>query len=232
MPRLSRIVLPGHPHHVTQRARAGRRIFTCEADYRLYLRILAAEARRFGLRVLAYCLLPDRVHLVAVPRDEAALANAVGRTHALYAREVNRDTRRLRSWEPRFQSCALGGDLLTDAICHVERQAVRARVVRCPWRYPWSSAAAHVGLGDPAELLDLKPLKWWIGKRWKEYLGDGIEPETELHLHRHTRRGWPLASEDELRDWERRPHRRLRPLPVGRPRKPPPRRRDRRIPFW
>jgi putative transposase len=232
MPRLHRIVAPGNPHLVAHRARAGRRLFGCEDDYRLYLGLLAAEAARLGLKVLAYALLPDRVHLLVVPRDSAALAKGIGRTHALYARAANRSARRPRAWQPRFQSCALGPEFLPEAICHVETAPVRGRLVRCPWRWPWSSAAAHVGLGGPAGLLDLTPLKWWLGKRWKEHLREGNLPETELELARHTERGWPLAPKDRLRDWERWLRRRLRPLPVGRPPKPPPRRRERRIPFW
>ncbi|HUT36033.1 MAG TPA: transposase [Planctomycetota bacterium] len=224
-------MVPGNPHLVAHRARAARRLFTCEADYRLYLVLLASEARRFRTEILAYALLPDHVHLIVVPADERALATAVGRAHALYARAVNRAARRPRAWAPRFESCPLGKELLPDAICHVETRPVRARLVRCPWRWPWSSAAAHVGLGDPAGLLDLKPLKWWIGKRWKEWLRDGIEPRTELRFLRHTRRGWPVAPEDRLRDWERWLRRPLRPRPVGRPRKPPPVRQP-PIPFW
>jgi len=221
MPRLARIVIPGLPHHVAQRANPGQQLFFTDRDRRVYLELLAAQSKRFGLRVAAYCLMPDHVHLVAIPPTGGALARAVGRTHALYARHLNRQQpRRVRCWPRRFRSCALGDRYLTVAACHIERNPVRAGMVRAPWRYRWSSAAAHIGLAKEAGLLDLAALhRHCTPHLWKHTLRKGVLQDDVAALRRHTRRGWPLVSDQVLSDLEARLGRRLRPLPVGRPRK-------------
>ena len=81
MPRLARIVVPGVPHHVTQRGNNRQDVFFVDDDRRAYLQLLAQQAERFELRVLGYCLMTNHVHLVVIPEHEASLAKAVGRTH-------------------------------------------------------------------------------------------------------------------------------------------------------
>jgi len=68
--RLPRIVLPGMPHHVTQRGNRREQTFFEEGDYALYLDLLADAASRAGVDIWSYCLMPNYVHIVAVPRDE------------------------------------------------------------------------------------------------------------------------------------------------------------------
>ena len=45
MSRLARMVLPGIPHHVTQRGNRREQTFFEDGDYALYLDLLAAEFR-------------------------------------------------------------------------------------------------------------------------------------------------------------------------------------------
>ena len=59
MPRMSRFVAPGYPHHVTQRGVRSIRIFDGEDDRRLYLALMREQCDRFGVRFLAWCLMPN-----------------------------------------------------------------------------------------------------------------------------------------------------------------------------
>jgi putative transposase len=54
---MARIVVPGLPHHVTQRGNRRDRIFFEESDYALYRDLLAAACRKADVAVLS--LLPD-----------------------------------------------------------------------------------------------------------------------------------------------------------------------------
>ncbi|NLX15192.1 MAG: hypothetical protein GXY44_16310 [Phycisphaerales bacterium] len=81
MPRVSRIVLPGRPHHVTQRGNNRQDVFFVDDDRRVYLGLLKPQAERFGLEIMGYCLMSNHVHLVAIPAGAESLAKAVGRTH-------------------------------------------------------------------------------------------------------------------------------------------------------
>jgi putative transposase len=221
MPRVSRIVLPGLPHHITQRGNNRQDVFFVADDYRAYLALLREQKERFGLEVVGYCLMSNHVDLVAVPSSATSLAKAIGRTHFRYTQYVNRlHGRSGHLWQNRFYSCALDEGHTEAALRYVERNPVRAGMVQKAWRYEWSSAAAHVTGRDRSGLLDLDA--WherWDAGAWREVLQ---EPEDEAALGRlreSTARGWPLGSDSFLSKLERVLGRRVRPLPVGRPRK-------------
>ena len=89
MSRIARVVVEGVPYHVTQRGNGRRQVFFCDEDYKLYLDLIRLNAARYPLQIWAYCLMPNHVHFVAVPKHPAALAKTFGRTHADYARYSN-----------------------------------------------------------------------------------------------------------------------------------------------
>jgi len=221
MPRLARVVIPGCAHHITQRGNNRQDVFFADDDRRAYLELLREQAERFGLSVEGYCLMVNHVHLIAAPRRSGSLAKAIGRTNWLYARYVNRlHGRSGHLWQNRFYSCALDEGHYWSAMCYVERNPVRARLVRVPWRYRWSSAGAHCGQGDGAGLLDLGGWPERLGGLdWKEALGQGLDEREAAALHRSTMTGRPLGSDSFISKLEARLGRRVRALPVGRPRK-------------
>ena len=106
-------------------------------------------------------------------------------------------------------------------MAYVEQNPVRARMVRCPWRYRWSSAASHCGHAkDRSELLDLATWKEGIsGEDWKGALTETLDEQVLATVRLNTHRGRPLGSDSFLSKIEALVGRRLRPLPVGRPRK-------------
>lgn len=84
MARMARLVVPGQPHHVTQRGNRRQQTFFSDADYLAYLTLLQAACARHEVAIWAYCLMPNHVHLVAVPARAEALADALGgRIHAI-----------------------------------------------------------------------------------------------------------------------------------------------------
>ena len=223
MPRVARIVIPGCPHHVTQRGNNQQDVFFVDQDRRAYLQILQRQSQRFDLEVLGWCLMTNHVHLVATPRREDSLAKAIGRTDFIYTQYVNSlHGRSGHLWQNRFHSCALDEGHFWRALAYVERNPVRAKLVRRPWRYPWSSAAAHCGEADPSSLLNLA--KWQqmvkaVSGDWRAALGRPDDDERIQALRHSTLRGRPLGSDRFISKLERALGRRLRPLPIGRPRK-------------
>jgi putative transposase len=67
MARLTRVVVPGLPHHVTQRGNRRQTTFFTDEDYAAYLALVAEWCGRWGVAAWAYCLMPNHVHLIAVP---------------------------------------------------------------------------------------------------------------------------------------------------------------------
>ena len=224
MPRVARIVAPACPHHVTQRGNNQQDVFFVDDDYRLYLDILKRQCELYGMSVLGYCLMTNHVHLIGVPHEEQSLAKAVGRTNWLYAQAINRlHGRSGHLWQSRFYSCVMDDDHTWAALAYVERNPVRAGVVRRAWNYTWSSAAAHCGKRDRAKLLDLAEWQSRLeGRSWQETLAAHANAELLGRLRLHTHRGRPLGSDSFISKLERAVGRRLRPLHVGRPRKTEP----------
>ncbi|MBS3733943.1 MAG: transposase [Phycisphaerae bacterium] len=218
MPRVARVVIPGCPHHVTQRGNNRQDVFFVDDDRRVYLDVLRVQCQRFGLAIDAYCLMTNHVHLVATPGDADALARAVGRTHWRYTQYVNEvHGRSGHLWQNRFYSCPLDDEHFWTAVAYVERNPARAKVVRTAWQYPWSSAAAHVIGSDATGLLDLAA---WAERLppdgdWRDALQqDGDDADK---LRRATVTGRPLASDRFISKLETRLGRRLRTRPRGRP---------------
>ena len=81
MPRIARAVVSGLPHHVTQRGNRRMATFFCDEDYQAYLSLLMTWCGRYGVRILAYCLMPNHVHLIVVPDGEEGLCRGIGETH-------------------------------------------------------------------------------------------------------------------------------------------------------
>ena len=137
MPRRARVVIPGVPHHVTQRGNNRQPVFDSPDDRRRYLELLGRHAERCGARLLAYCLMTNHVHLIAVPDRETSLAQALGRTHSEYALALNRAQGRSgHIWQNRYFSCALSASHLWSAVRYVELNPVRAGLATAAWEWP------------------------------------------------------------------------------------------------
>jgi putative transposase len=225
---MARAVVAGIPHHVTQRGNRREDVFFADADYRRYLALLGEYSSARGLRVLAYCLMSNHLHLVVVPAEAYTLAAVLKPVHLRYAQHVNW-TRGIggRLWQGRFFSCPMDEAHTLAAVRYIERNPVRARIVRRAENYQWSSAAAHAGLRPdpllwaPDALAESAGIPDWAG--WLH------EPEESLLLDRlrlNTRTGRPLGSAEFIDRIERTTGRTLRPQAGGRPCKPRPQRRQ------
>ena len=211
---MARVVVPGCPHLITQWGRGGRDIFLSTADRRRFLKLLAGYSKRKGLKVRAYALLPNRVSVVAVPRDRLSLAFALKLALRSYAKYVKKKgLRRGRVWKSRFASCPIDPQYCREAMRHVERGPVRAGLVSRAEQYRWSSAAAHCG-----NRKDPVPSGGAV-KNWAAWLSEAGDPKFAKLLERHTRTGRPLGSKEFIRDLERRFRRRFRCRKPGPPRK-------------
>ena len=77
MARLARVVIPGMPHHVTQRGNRRQQTFFHDEDYEAYLKLMAEWCREEGVAIWCYCLMPNHIHLIAVPSLEQSLRRAI-----------------------------------------------------------------------------------------------------------------------------------------------------------
>lgn len=157
MPRLARIVVPGVPHHVTQRGNRRERVFFSPSDYRFYKRLLSEAALEAGTEVWCYCLMPNHVHLVLTPSNADGLRATLAETHRRYTQFINeRNGWTGHLWQGRFGSVPMDEDHLAGALRYVSLNPVRAGLVRRAEDWPWSSVRAHLSAQTDG-LVSIRP---------------------------------------------------------------------------
>jgi putative transposase len=164
----------------------------------------------------------NHVHLIGIPQQEESLAKAIGRCHYHYTKYLNRSHGRIgHLWQNRFYSCPMDDAHAHNALAYVELNPLRGGMVKKPWDYRWSSAAVHCGRIAAPSWLDMT--EWrrdmsaeeWIANLREFYRNDaGAEV-----IRSNTYTGRPLGNEAFIAEIECQIRRRVRPLPMGRPRR-------------
>jgi len=215
MSRLPRVVIPGFPHHVTQRGNRRQLTFFVDSDYGVYRDILSERCRKAGVEVWCYCLMPNHVHLIMVPQSAEALARAIGEAHRQYTGFVNARSRWTgHLFQGRFSSVVLDEDHLMMAARYVVLNPVRARLAARPQDWPWSSLRAHLAERDDG-LVRVSPLIARLG-RITALVDTEPEASAVAALRAAESIGRPLGADDFVADLERRLGRKLRRQKPGR----------------
>ena len=195
MPRERRVVAVGLPHHITQRGNARQDVFTSDSLRRVYLDLLAEHSANNGLRILAYCLMTNHVHVVAVPAEASSMANTFRHAHARFSQSWNTlENRTGHLWQNRYYSCPVEEVAIAKVIAYVESNPVRARMVGRAEDFEWSSARAHLGKEAGGPML---AMEWWrqrwTPESWRRMLVHHPESDQELDaIRRATFTGRPL----------------------------------------
>ena len=220
MARLARLVVPGLPHHVTQRGNGRAQTFFGDDDYRLYRDLLAGACRAAKVEVWAWVLMPNHVHLILNPSDADGLRRALAPAHRRYAGHVHARQRLTgHFWQGRFGSVVMDEDHLAAALRYVALNPVRARLVARAEDWPWSSVRAHLagrddGLASVAPVLSRYP-------SFADLLDLGPDEAGFERLRRAESIGRPLGEEAFIARLEAATSRPLRPARRGRRRSAP-----------
>ena len=218
MPRRARVIVPGLPHHITHRGNRRSDIFRRVEDRLIYLRLLRKHAEQEGLQIWAYALMTNHIHLVAVPECEESLEATIRAVHGTYAILFNGQYDTVgHLWQGRFYSCVLDDSHSWNAVRYVERNPVRAGLVRRAEDYRWSSAFAHCGLGkEPMLSIDFPPKDRIMD--WSAWLAVSNLQSTDRRIRHCTFRGYPCGTLEFIGALEKRLGRTLRRRNRGRPR--------------
>lgn len=216
MTRTARLVVPGHPHHVTQRGNRRLPVFFEDSDYRAYIAFLSEWCAKAGTDVWAYCLMPNHVHLILVPSHEDGLRAALSETHRRYASRINkREDWSGHLWQSRFASFPMDEAHLLVCARYVELNPVRAKLTQTPSAWKWSSAKAHLN-GENDGLVKVRPMLKLVPD-WKTFLADGIEDKALEAIRAGERTGHPLGGKAFFKALEKRVGRDVAPRKRGRP---------------
>ena len=167
MARPLRLEFPGAVYHVIVRGNERKPVFRDDADRRWYLDRLARQGRDLGFSIFAYCLLGNHAHL-AVRAGAAPLSRLMARLQSSYTQYFNRRHGRVgHLFQGRYKAFLVEEDpYLLSLIRYIHDNPVKARLVRRPQDYPWSSDRYYRRGGGP-EWLDTGLVLAMLGKTRK-----------------------------------------------------------------
>lgn len=228
MPRKARILVPNCPHHIVQRGHNRNAVFVADEDYRYYLDNLKEFKEELGIRLYAWCLMTNHIHLVLEPGDDArsisALMKRLAGRQSAYVNKLEKRTGSL--WEGRFKASPIQKETyLLACVRYVEMNPVRAGMVQGPRQYDWSSYRERVKVVD-RQMLDLDDRYLGLAatederiKRYKQYVRNGTgDSELEL-LRRSLKRNQLTGGQKFIDEIEERVGIRVEARARGRPRK-------------
>ncbi|MFL5328332.1 MAG: transposase [Gemmataceae bacterium] len=220
MPRTARASVGGVCYHVLNRGNGRTKVFHDDDDYLGFIDLLQQAEERLPVRILGYNLMPNHFHLVLWPRRDGDLSrwmqwlltSHVRRYHRLYRGSGH-------VWQGRFKAFPIEQDehLLT-VLRYIERNALRANLVRKAELWPWSSLALRDAGKRPPWLSP-----WPVDRprNWTAWVNQAQTPAELKALHRCIARGTPFGDDR----WTKRTAARLglesSLRPRGRPRKEP-----------
>jgi len=214
MARLPRLVIPGHPHHVTQRGNRRAQTFFEENDYALYKDLLSEAAQKANAEIWCYCLMPNHVHIIIVPSDEDGLRRTFADAHRRYTGYINA---RLRVtghlWQGRFGSVVMDEEHLVNAVRYVSLNPVRAGLTERAQDWLWSSTAAHLS-GNDDGLVTVAPVLERYGD-FADFLTQKEDAAAVKMLRQSETTGRPLGSDKWIEKLEKLTARQLKPQKRG-----------------
>jgi putative transposase len=199
MGRPQRAALGGYVYHMLNRRNGRLPMFRKDADYAAFEGILAEALEHVpGMRLLAYCLMPNHWHLVVWPRKDGELSDFghwLTLTHTQRWHAHHRDVGTGHLYQGRFKSFPVSQDEYFLQLCrYVERNPLRAGLVEQAEAWRWGSLWQRQ--------QEPRPDKWILSDWPIAIPGNWIDPvnqpqtEADLEaLRRSVQRGQPYGAE-------------------------------------
>jgi putative transposase len=197
MPRPLRTSLGGFVYHVLNRGNGRLPIFHKHLDYQAFLEVMTETQEHVpGMRLLAYCLMPNHWHLVLWPNADGELSDfmhwlTLTHTQRWHAHYQNIGGGHL--YQGRFKSFPVETDEHFLTVCrYVERNALRAGLVKRAEDWRWGSLAQRRGVASElAPTLNVGPLPW--PRNWLEQVNRPLSEGKLEALRRCVDRGQPYG---------------------------------------
>ncbi|MDH3636618.1 MAG: transposase [Gammaproteobacteria bacterium] len=226
MARLPRYAIKNQPHHIIQRGRDGKQIFFEEQDYQYFYDCLEAAAYNYHLKIHAYVLMPNHVHILATPGDTDSISRttqSIGRNYVQYFNEYFDMSGTL--WEGRYRATVIDSKTyLLTCSRYIELNPVRGGLVKKPVDYRWSSYA-HNALGKADAMISAHGEYLKLGnndkeraKAYRALFKQKLSSQTVQTITETALKGWVLGDDKFARKIEKLSGRRASRLPKGRPR--------------
>ena len=192
MPRAVRLIEAGMIYHVLNRGNGRRMLFSKEADFLAFVKLLKEALQRFPVDLLAYCLMGNHWHLLLRPRTDAALSRMIGWLTVTHARRHHRHypnpgTGHL--YQGRFKSFPVQEDEhFLNVARYIHANPVRAKLAARAGEWKWCDAATG---GEHPPLA-----KWPVDRPrdWLRRVSQPLEPDEAKAIETSLRRGTPFGA--------------------------------------
>jgi len=183
MARPLRIEYDGALYHLTSRGNERKPIFKDNLDRELFLSTLAQVTQRFHWLCHAYCLMGNHYHLV-IETPDGNLSKGMRQLNGIYTQAFNRRHRRVgHLFQGRFKGILVQKDSHFLEVCrYVVLNPVRAKIVKHPGQWAWSSYRATAGQSSIPRCLTVDEILGHFGqrqspaqKKYRNYVIDGLD---------------------------------------------------------
>lgn len=224
MPRARRQTPGGYVYHALNRSCARIPLFKKDRDYEAFLRVLDEALERHPIRILGYCIMPNHWHFVLWPKGDGDMTEFLRwltHTHTMRWHAHHRTVGTGHLYQGRFKAFPVqADDHLYSLLRHVERNPLRAGLVKAAENWRWSSLSHRLQGLEPKKRLSSWPVK--VPRDW---LGRVNKPQTEAELaalRNSMKRGTPYGSEEWQSATAGKLDLEFTLRPRGRPKKAPP----------
>ena len=219
MARIARVVYPGVAHHITQRGIRHLDIFIDDDDRRFFIKLLQKYSKKYQLKIHAYCLMSNHIHLVAVPEKPQSMQNTMHDLCTRYAAYFNRKYNFSgHLFQNRYFSTPLEGEHSENAARYVEQNPAHAGMVARADIFPWSSARGNCGITED-KLLDSESPILKDPENWRVALAENLDNVIIKKIQKATESGKPLGSDKFIKELETKLKRKIKSQKRGRPRR-------------
>ena len=181
MARSLRLEFVGALYHLTGRGNARQKIFLDEEDRHRFLEFLGKEVEQQGWLLYAYCLMDNHYHLLLETPEPNRVAGR-RRLNGVYTQAFNRRHRRVgHLLQGRYKAILVDRDAYLLELCrYVVLNPVRAKAVKQPAQWPWSSYAATAGRASAPPWLALKAVQALFASRaaYERFVAQGAGQES------------------------------------------------------
>lgn len=134
--------LKGYPAYVSVVILRREKIFSVPENAKLFLDVLQQQRQRYGIAIHEYVIMPDHYHAILTPPQKYTVSDTLHHIHGIYAMLYNRKVgRNGKLFQPHFWNHLIMHNADYEAKAkYIHMNPVRAKLVRNPVDYPWSSA--------------------------------------------------------------------------------------------
>jgi putative transposase len=199
MPRQARVAVKDVIYHVINRANGRLQIFNTDKDYQLFETLLEEAKELTGMRILAYCIMPNHWHLILYPQTDTCMGEFMGWLTTTHVRQHRTKTRTIghgHLYQDRYKSFPVEtNEYCTTLIRYVEQNPLRAHLVTRAEDWQWSSLWRREQGSEKQKKL-LAPLPIELPTNYLQSVNDILSEEQVTSIRHFVNKGKPYGTDE------------------------------------